>query len=427
MSLNEEQVIQRLQSTPGIDFILVVEQHEFETVDDIYQIALKEYADLIAGKSFCVRAKRTGKHDFNSLDVEQYVGGGLLHNTEAARVQLKNPEYTVNLEIRGNLLSTIKKRVAGLGGYPLGQQDGCLSLISGGFDSCVASYLMNNRGVITHFCFFNLGGTAHEVGVKQVAHYLWEKFSISHPVKFVTVPFERVVDEILSKVHHSMMGVVLKRMMVRAATQVAEELNLPALVTGESVGQVSSQTLVNLKVIDNATDALILRPLITMDKQKIISVARAIGTEEFAANMPEYCGVISQRPTTRAKLDLVEAEEANFDSSILATAIESKKIESILHVLESKTSSVDIDVVSIPAVDDVVIDIRHPNEQEVKPLTLTNNPVLHIPFFKLAGEREQLDSTKNYLLYCDKGVMSQLQAQELIEFGLANVKVFAPD
>ena len=120
----------------------------------------------------------------------------------------------------------------------------------------------------------------------------------SHPVTFVTIPFEGVVAEILERVDSPLMGVVLKRMMLRAATQVAEDLGVDALVTGESVAQVSSQTLPNLAVIDRATDLLVLRPLVAMDKQDIIAVARQIGTEPFAAHMPEYCGVISVRPDT---------------------------------------------------------------------------------------------------------------------------------
>lgn len=95
--------------------------------------------------------------------------------------------------------------------------------MSGGFDSTVASYLMLRRGLRTHFCFFNLGGRAHALGVKEVAHYLWERFASSHAVTFVTVPFEGVVAEILEQIEDSLMGVVLKRMMLRAAAAVAED------------------------------------------------------------------------------------------------------------------------------------------------------------------------------------------------------------
>ena len=140
-------------------------------------------------------------------------------------------------------------------------------------------------------------------------------------MKFIAVPFDEVVGEILKNVDDSQMGVVLKRMMLRAATRVAETLGAQALVTGEAVAQVSSQTLINLTVIDRATDMLVLRPLITMAKGEIIHTAQQIGTADYAAQMPEYCGVISVKPTTRAKLPRVEHAETKFDFAVLERAL----------------------------------------------------------------------------------------------------------
>ena len=109
------------------------------------------------------------------------------------------------------------------------------------------------------------------MAVKEIALFLWMKFHSSHRVKFVSVPFERVVEEILKNVEDSQMGVVLKRMMIRAGDLIAKKLGLNALVTGESIAQVSSQTLANLSVIDDVSNSLILRPLCTSDKQEIIN------------------------------------------------------------------------------------------------------------------------------------------------------------
>ena len=347
-----------------------------------------------------------------------------MHNSQAANVKLKNPEITVQLEIRGEKLYMVESKTAGLGGYPMGQQESCVSLISGGYDSSVASYLMMKRGVRTHFLFFNLGGLAHEVGVKQVAHFLWKKYAASHRVLFISIPFEKVVAEILEKVNHAQMGVILKRMMLRVAEQVATEFHAPGIVTGECVGQVSSQTLTNLSVIDNVTNMLAMRPLISMDKQEIISISRQTGTEDFAAVMPEFCGVISDRPTTRAKLDRVEHEESKFDFEVLEEAFTNRRVENIDQLYQSSLNIDDIEVVSAPTPSDVVIDIRHPHELALKPLQLTKNSVLSIPFFKLQAS-EVLRKDTQYLLYCDKGVMSQLQAEELVAKGY-KVKVYQP-
>jgi len=422
----EMEVRKYLKRIPGIAKILTVKEHNFETFDDIFAIAKSIYAEEIKGKTFCVRIKRTGQHDFKSVDAERYVGGGLMQHCEAKAVDLKNPEYTVQMEIRGQRLHTISAVDKGLGGYPMGCLDGVLSLVSGGFDSNIASYLMSRRGLQTHFLFFNLGGSAHEIGVKQVAHYLWETYAVSHGVKFVTVPFEGVVSEILEKVDNSQMGVILKRMMLRAGSHVAKELNIDAMVTGESIAQVSSQTLRNLTVIDSVTDTLVLRPLIAMDKPDIIDLSREIGVYDFAASMPEYCGVISVKPTTRAKPEKIEAEENNFDFSVLEDAIANAQIEKIQNVLRSSEGVTEVDLVKVPAANDLVVDIRHPQEEESSPLHLTNNEIIKLPFYQLLTNIDQLPKDRNILLYCAKGTMSQLHAEQLKQNGLENVKVFKP-
>jgi len=280
------------------------------------------------------------------------------------------------------------------------------------------------RGFCTHYCFFNLGGAAHEVGVKQVADYLWRKYSFSHRVKFITVDFEDVVEEILTKVHHSQMGVILKRMMIRAANQVASSINAGALVTGESLAQVSSQTLPNLSIIDDVAEHLVIRPLIVMDKLDIIKTAAAIGTEDFAKHMPEYCGVISDRPTSHAKRERIEAEENHFDLGILDKAVENAEYVFIDEVLNSVKTIHEVEIVKIPAVDDIIIDIRHPHEEESKTLHLTNNRVIKIPFYALQSKFAALEQDKRYLLYCDRGIMSQIQASQLSDKGFSNILVY---
>lgn len=408
------QAVQILTHTPGIGSVLEIVEYEFTTLDDAYQHVKAAYADEISGKTFCVRIKRAGQHDFTSHQAEIYMGGGLLKETDASAVSLKNPDVVVKAEIRNDKVQVVRQQMDGIGGYPLGSQGEALSLISGGFDSTVASYLMIRRGIKTHYCFFNLGGSAHEIGVKQVSNYIWSNYSESHRVKFVTVPFEGVVEEILKNIDTGQMGVVLKRMMLRAASRVADRLNLPAVVTGESVAQVASQTITNLAVIDKVSDHMVLRPLAAMDKPEIIDISRRIGTESFAATMPEYCGVISVRPTTVGDLAKVEKTEQDFDFSVLEAALDNAKIERIDDVLDGEESGLEnVQLVSTPAIDDVVVDIRHPNEVEDAPLHLTNNDVLTIPFYELDNKVSELESGKRHLLYCQKGTMSKIHAHHL--------------
>ena len=416
-----------LSRIPGIHHVLAVEDREYTDIHHIFEQTLAQYRDSLEGKSFCVRVKRRGKHSFSSQDVERYVGGGLNQHIESARVQLKNPDVTVNLEVEENRLTLVTARYEGLGGFPIGTQEDVLSLISGGFDSGVSSYMLLRRGSRVHYCFFNLGGAAHEIGVRQVAHYLWNRFGRSHRVRFVAINFEPVVGEILEKVDDGQMGVVLKRMMVRAASTIAERYGVQALVTGEAVGQVSSQTLTNLRLIDNASDTLILRPLISHDKEHIIRVAREIGTEDFASTMPEYCGVISKSPTVKAVKAKIEAEEQNFDFSILDRVVEEATNVDIRTIAEqTEEEVVEVETVALLSDNDVVLDIRSIDEQEEKPLTLNATEVKSLPFYKLSTQFGDLDQNRTWLLYCDRGVMSRLQALYLHEQGFKNVKVYRP-
>lgn len=422
---NIARLIDAMQCIPGIAHILQVSQHSFTDVHSIYETVAPLVADSIEGKTFCVRVKRAGNHDFTSNEVERYVGGGLNQHYPSLGVKLKKPDHTVKLEIRNNDLFVIAARYEGIGGFPLPAQEDVLSLMSGGFDSGVSSYMMIKKGARTHYCFFNLGGAAHEIGVKQVSYYLWDRFSASHKVKFVTVPFEGVVGEILEKVENGQMGVILKRMMMRAAEQVAKKMKIEALVTGESLGQVSSQTLTNLGVIDKSIDTLILRPLTAYDKQDIINIADKIGTKPFAEVMPEYCGVISQKPTVKAVMSKIEAEEANFDFAVLDKALEDSVMMDIRDIAnEAKEVVSEVETVSEFGSDDIILDVRSPDEEDENPLEIDGVEVQHLPFYKLATKFGDLDQSKQYLFYCDRGVMSKLQALFLIEQGFSNIKVY---
>ena len=429
------EVLEKLRRIPGIARILEVHKHRLPDFEGMLAIAKAQYGDALAGKTFAVRCKRSGRHSFRSVDVEVFVGAGLRRETAAAGVDLGNPEVLVSLEIRHGDLYLVLSGHPGLGGLPLGGQGTALSLVSGGFDSAVSSYLAMRRGVLTHFCFFSLGGDRHSLAVRELALYLWLRHHSSHRVKFVTVPFEDVVREILEKVDNPLMGVVLKRMMMRAADRIAAEVGAQALVTGESVAQVSSQTLANLAVIDSAAQTLVIRPLATMDKQRIIDLAREIGTEEFSRHIPEYCAVISDKPTTKARPNRIAREEARFDFALLEKALADASIQNIADVaapevfINAGDGAGELAVLAKPAPGDIVIDIRHESEQRsgAQPPVAANTQLLRIPFYRLSGEFDRLEATSRYLLYCERGMISRLHAAHLLDAGHRNIAVLDPE
>ncbi len=420
---NRPHLIELLGRIPGIHHFLEVDEKPFTTIHDIFEQTLQDIGTSLDNKTFCVRVRRKGKHTFNSLDVERYVGGGLNQHIPSAKVQLSKPDVTVRIDIENDNMMLIKARHVGIGGYPIGTQEDVLSLISGGFDSGVSSYMLIRRGSRVHYCFFNLGGAAHEIGVKQMAYHIWQRYSASHKVRFVAINFEGVVGEILEKVDNGQMGVVLKRMMVRAASSIAERFGIQAIVTGEALGQVSSQTLTNLRLIDEASESLVLRPLITHDKEQIIAMAKEIGTDDIAKSIPEFCGVISKNPTVKAIKAKIVQEESHFDFAVLESAVQNAQYLDIRQIAEqTEKEVVAVDTVAVLSAQDVILDIRSPEETDEKPLNMENVQVM--PFYKLSSQFANLDQSKNYLLYCERGVMSKLQALYLKEQGFSNVKVF---
>ncbi|MDO4441032.1 MAG: tRNA uracil 4-sulfurtransferase ThiI [Moraxella sp.] len=414
-------LLDELVRIPGIHHILTVEESPFSDLHDIFLQTLVKFGDELENKTFCVRVKRRGRHEFDSMEVMRYVGGGLNQHIASAKVQLKNPDVVVRLEIDHDKLLFIKSRHEGIGGFPISTQEDVLSLISGGFDSAVASHLFTKRGSRVHYVFFNLGGKAHEMGTKQMAYQLWQRYGSSHKVRFITVDFEPVVAEILTKIDDGQMGVVLKRMMVRVASTIAKHHRIEALVTGEALGQVASQTLTNLHMIDKASEVLILRPLITHNKPDIISMTEQIGVADIAKSMPEFCGVISKNPTVKAVEHKILATEANFDFSVLDRAIDTAISIDIRDIANDSQEEYKVETVSSVLPDEVVLDIRSPDESEDSPLDMAG--VIQLPFYRLGSSFGELDQNKTYLLYCQRGVMSRLQAVHLHQKGFHNIKI----
>ncbi|WP_129138598.1 tRNA uracil 4-sulfurtransferase ThiI [Modicisalibacter coralii] len=413
----------------GIHEVQVVESHPFTTGDAAAERLVALWRDALAGKRFRVSVKRRGRHDFTSEDLERRLGGALLAAAESASVDLERPEVDVRVELTDRQLRLVTRRLPGLGGYPTGTQGQALALISGGYDSPVAAWRLLRRGLKVHFVFFNLGGPAHERAVSEAVHRLWRRYGASHRVNFISVPFDAVVDEIQRRVPDGVAGVVLKRMMLRAANRVAQRAGIPALITGDALAQVSSQSLVNLGLIDAVSERPILRPLIASDKQTIIAEARHIGTAEIAEGLPEYCGAMSRRPNVKPRADQVERGEADFDLAVLDAAVEAATLTRSDRLATSRTALPEIVEIDSPraliAADDAtVIDIRHPDERDAAPLELPHGEPLAIPFFELAERAPTLPADRRYLLYCAQGVMSRMQAMHLADRGLRHFGVY---
>ena len=423
ISLKDE-IVKILMRIPWIYTISEVIEKDFVDFENVFLETKDYFLDKISNKTFALRVHRTWIHDFNSMQAERQIGGMFLKNAINTKVNLSNPDYTIYIEIRDDKFFVIKDTFYWVGWYPVSFQWKVLSLISWWFDSGVSTYLSMKRWCEVDFLFFNLWGNAHELGVKQVANYLWNNFSRNYNAKFITLNFEELVKEILTKINHKYRWIILKRSMLKCASIVWQKEHF-ALIKWDSLWQVSSQTLINMSVINKASSMLVLRPLITYDKQEIINISKHIGTFSFACNMPEYCGVISDKPATKSEESVIIEEEKNLSEDIFERVISNKKVESIKQVLSEDLECLEkwLETVYLPSFGEIVIDIRDEEKKAKFPLILNWIELLSIPFYDINHLFTTLDQTKTYLFYCERGVLSKLHALYLKEKWFNNIKV----
>jgi thiamine biosynthesis protein ThiI len=254
-------------------------------------------ARIREGESFAVRVKRTGEHEFSSKDVEKELGGWILDSMKVS-VDLNDPDKTIFVEIPGKDAFVFDRRIKCWGGLPYGTQGKAVSLISTGIDSPVASWMMMRRGC--EIVALHLGGGD---GIENILRVLGE-FS-GCEIKSYVVPYDGILGEV-SKVAGKYACVICKRTMLRIAKRVMEIERASGIVTGDSLGQVASQTLRNMEVISEAAFP-IYRPLIGMDKNEIVKIAREIGTYDLSGEM--HCDVVPRKPATKSRLDEIKSLE----------------------------------------------------------------------------------------------------------------------
>lgn len=311
-----------LERVFGVQSLSPVEPGPGAKLDEVVEVGRRLFAPRVAGRRFAVRARMVGgrgRHAFGARDVEVALGECL--REASGGVDLSDPETTCHVEVYQDRAYFFSARIPGPAGLPVGTESRALALVSGGFDSAVASWYLLRRGVALDYVFFNLGGATHRHGTLRVMKVVADHWSYGSRPRLHAVDFDEVSREIRAHAEPRYWQILLKRWMLRAADAVARESGARALVTGESVGQVSSQTLQNLAVIGEATTLPILRPLVGHNKEEIIARARAIGTAELSAVVAEYCALVPRRPATAARAAVVREQEARLDPRVLERAL----------------------------------------------------------------------------------------------------------
>jgi thiamine biosynthesis protein ThiI len=282
---------------------------------DALRSRILESVDGTHFASFRIETQRGDKtFPLTSPEINRRLGAAVKEKS-GARVDLMNPELTVTVEILPHDAFFGFNKIAGPGGLPVGASGRVVALISGGIDSPVAAYRMMQRGCRVIFVHFHSAPYQDNTSQEKVRQLVTILTRHQFRSRLHLVPFGEIQRQIVASVARPLRVILYRRMMLRIAEAIARKEKAKALVTGESLGQVASQTLDNMAVIQQATRRAILRPLVGMDKQEIIDQARRIGTFDISSIPDQDCCqlFVPKHPATKARFDEVEDAESNYD------------------------------------------------------------------------------------------------------------------
>lgn len=263
--------------------------------------------------SFALNITRTKTYPISSLKIAEILGKKVQKATKSP-VNLSSPDISIHLEIQDNSAFLFQQKIPGLGGLPVGSQGKIISLISGGIDSPVATVLLLKRGCSVtplHFNSYPFVEKSSSKKTKQILRYL-KNFSSGSSFSPIIFPYEKTLIFIKNKFPKKFHCIFCKRAMIKIANLYASEKNAQAIATGENLGQVASQTLSNLKTINQASSLPILRPLLGFDKQEIISLSKKFALFNLSIQKPTTCKAVPSKPATKSDISKILALEKKF-------------------------------------------------------------------------------------------------------------------
>ena len=329
----EEAVIEKVKPIFGIQSISPV-----YIVEKDMEVAKKVVLDLLSqedleDKTFKIMTRRsdhTFEMDTNQINL--FLGDAVLEAFPEIKVQLKQPDITVRIDVRREHLMVSLKTIQGAGGLPVGTSGRVMLMLSGGIDSPVAGYLAMKRGMEIQCVHFASPPYTSPQALEKTKLLAAKIARFGGSIQFLTVPFSRIQEEIKKSVPEAYLMTIMRRFMLRITDQLRENARALAIANGESVGQVASQTLDSMVAINDVTNTPIIRPVATMDKLDIIKVAEEIDTFELSIQPFEDCCTVFAPPSpkTKPKLEKARQYEARLDvEGLIKEAVEGTVIEEI--------------------------------------------------------------------------------------------------
>jgi len=374
--LNE--IKNKMKKIFGVATFAIVDEFNFTTLDKLKEKIKSKYPE-IKGKKFRITGKVIGKREFGTIELQKILGE-VLYN-EGGIVKLKDFELEIFVYIRGEKVQIYEEVIKGSYGLPVGSEGEVLVLFSGGIDSPVATYEIMKRGCKPDLLFINLGGEEHLKHVHKVYKKLCDNWALGVKVNMYVLNGKEIVNLIKEKIKPSYRQIILKKCFYLAAEKLCIKNKYDAIVTGESLGQVSTQTLRNLNAIQNGINKIIVRPLITKDKNETILISKYIETYEESICIGELCN-ISDKGGVKTS------------ASISETEFEFDKIKGEIEKF----------------VENVSIDTLQPQE------TYSLKDAVYLDTTKKINI-EELDKNTFYVLHCKDGVKASIECDILKKLG----------
>ena len=332
-----DEVIGALKKVFGIVGICPMTQ----LADEGYEKLRKEIVKFIDEEyldkhfTFKVRAKRTNKHyPVTSDEINADVGYDILTAFPETKVDVRDPEVMIHIEVRQQI-NVYSKVIKGAGGMPIGTNGKAMLLLSGGIDSPVAGYMIAKRGVMIEAVYFHAPPYTSERAKQKVVDLAKIVAGYAGPIKLHVINFTEIQLYIYEQCPHDELTIIMRRYMMRIAERIAEETGCIGLITGESIGQVASQTMFSLQVTNEVCNLPVYRPVIGFDKQEIIDLSEEIGTFETSILPYEDCCTIfvAKHPVTKPNINVIKKSETKLSEKIdemVETAIRTRE-EIICH------------------------------------------------------------------------------------------------
>ncbi len=330
---DSDEVIETLQRVPGISAISPVEVIEDKSWENLKKAAgdfiEKQYKEI--NFSFKVKSKRSDKcYQFTSPEICEQMGGYLLERFDGLKVDVHSPDVYIWIEVRDKAY-VYSKVYQGMGGMPLGTAGKAMLLLSGGIDSPVAGYMISKRGVVLDAVYFHAPPYTSERAKEKVLNLARIMSRYTGKIRLNIINFTEIQMYIYEKCPHEELTIIMRRYMMRIAEEIAVNNRCIGLVTGESIGQVASQTMQSLLVTNEVCSLPVYRPLIAFDKQDIVNLAEKIGTFETSIQPYEDCCTIfvAKHPVTKPNANVIRNSEKKIAEQIdemVKTALETVEI-----------------------------------------------------------------------------------------------------